>query len=74
MYAGEVLALTVSAIFFKSILLVGYTGLFILATDLLVVFYEEPVLKQTFEKAYEDYCAWVRRWMPAMKRQNKNSS
>lgn len=71
MYMGAVLALTGSGIFFRSQLLFGYTGLFWLTTHLLVVLYEEPALRQTFGKVYEDYCASTSRWIPAMKGQKK---
>jgi protein-S-isoprenylcysteine O-methyltransferase Ste14 len=42
----------------------GYSILFVLLAHLLVMSYEEPALKRTFGKEYEDYCRQVRRWLP----------
>src|SRR6266498_327688 len=66
MYIGAGLALSGAALFYQSPLLLGYTGLFFLVTHLFVVWYEEPVLRRTFEKQYEAYCQRVRRWRPRL--------
>ncbi len=64
MYIGAGLALAGAALFYESLPLLGYTGLFFLATHLLVVWYEEPALQRTFGQDYEAYCGRVRRWWP----------
>jgi protein-S-isoprenylcysteine O-methyltransferase Ste14 len=64
MYIGAGFALAGAALFYKSFPLLGYTGLFFIATHLFVVWYEEPTLRRTFRKEYEDYCGKVRRWWP----------
>jgi protein-S-isoprenylcysteine O-methyltransferase Ste14 len=64
MYIGAGLALAGAALFYESLPLLGYTGLFFLATHLFVVGYEEPTLRQTFGQDYEAYCGRVRRWWP----------
>jgi protein-S-isoprenylcysteine O-methyltransferase Ste14 len=64
MYIGAGLALASAALFYESLPLLGYTGLFFLATHLFVVWYEEPTLRQTFGQEYEAYCRQVRRWWP----------
>src|SRR6266536_268930 len=64
MYIGAGLALAGAALFYESWSLLGYTGLFFLATHLFVVLYEEPTLRQTFGQEYEAYCRQVRRWWP----------
>jgi protein-S-isoprenylcysteine O-methyltransferase Ste14 len=64
MYIGVGLALTGAALFYESLLLLGCTCLFILATHLFVVWYEEPTLQRTFGQEYEAYCGRVRRWWP----------
>jgi protein-S-isoprenylcysteine O-methyltransferase Ste14 len=64
MYIGAGLALASAALFYESLPLLGYTGLFFLATHLFVVGYEEPTLRQTFGQEYEAYCRRVRRWWP----------
>lgn len=64
MYIAGSIALTGAAIFYESTLLLGYTGLFILATHLFVILYEEPILRRTFGQEYEAYCGRVKRWWP----------
>jgi protein-S-isoprenylcysteine O-methyltransferase Ste14 len=64
MYLGAGLALTGAALFYQSMPLLGYTGLFLLITHVFVVAYEEPTLRQTFGNDYETYCQRVSRWWP----------
>lgn len=66
MYIGAGLALAGAALFYESLPLLGYTGLFFLATHLFVVWYEEPTLRRTFGPEYEAYCGRVRRWWPSV--------
>ena len=66
MYIGAGLALGSAALFYESLPLLGYTGLFFLATHVFVVWYEEPTLRQTFGQEYEAYCRQVRRWWPSV--------
>jgi protein-S-isoprenylcysteine O-methyltransferase Ste14 len=65
-YIGAGLALAGAALFYESLPLLGYTGLFFLATHLFVVWYEEPVLRRAFGQEYEVYCGRVRRWWPSV--------
>ena len=64
MYLGAGLALSGAALFYQSILLLGYAGVFLLITHLFVLLYEEPTLRQTFDGDYEAYCLRVGRWWP----------
>lgn len=64
MYLGAGLALTGAAIFYGSLPLLGYVGLFLLATHAFVVLYEEPTLTRLFGQEYRNYQARVRRWLP----------
>jgi protein-S-isoprenylcysteine O-methyltransferase Ste14 len=64
MYVGAVLALAGAAWFYQSVALLGFTGLFALATHLFVIAYEEPTLRRTFGDEYLTYCRHVRRWWP----------
>jgi len=64
MYIGAGLALAGAALFYESLPLLGYTGLFFLATHVFVVWYEEPALRRTFGQEYEAYCGRVGRWWP----------
>jgi len=62
MYIGAGLALLGAALFYGSLSILIYAGLFLLATHLFVVLYEEPTLRRTFGPEYEAYCRRVRRW------------
>ena len=64
MYVGAGLALAGAALFYQSIPLLGYAGLFLLMTHVFVVWYEEPALRRTFDRDYEVYCRRVGRWRP----------
>ena len=64
MYIGAGLALASAALFYESLPLLVYAGLFLLATHLFVFGYEEPTLRRTFGQEYEAYCRQVRRWWP----------
>ena len=64
MYLGAGLALSGAALFYQSIPLLGYAGLFLVITHLFVVLYEEPTLRRTFPGDYEAYCLRVGRWWP----------
>lgn len=66
MYIGAGLALAGAALFYQSLALLGYTGLFLLVTHWFVVLYEEPTLRRTFDGEYEAYCRRVRRWWPRL--------
>ena len=64
MYIGAGLAMTGAAIYYQSVALFAYVGVFMLVTYLFVVTYEEPTLRRTFGKDYEAYCDKVGRWWP----------
>jgi len=67
-YIGAGLALAGAALFYESLSLLGYAGIFFIATHFLVVWYEEPTLQRTFGQDYEVYCRHVRRWWPGLQR------
>ncbi|MGA7343237.1 MAG: isoprenylcysteine carboxylmethyltransferase family protein [Terracidiphilus sp.] len=64
MYIGAGLAVAGAALFYESMALLAYGGMFLFAAHLFVVFYEEPVLRGAFGPEYESYCLRVRRWLP----------
>ncbi len=64
MYIGAALALCGAAIFYRSIPLLAYLGLFLIATNAFVLWYEEPTLARLFGEDYRAYRARVRRWLP----------
>jgi protein-S-isoprenylcysteine O-methyltransferase Ste14 len=64
MYIGVGTFFAGAAIFCQSILLSAYVFLFCAASQLFVVFYEEPTLRRRFGEEYTNYCRQVRRWRP----------
>jgi protein-S-isoprenylcysteine O-methyltransferase Ste14 len=67
MYIGAILTLLGAALFYGSLSILIYAGVFFLATHLFVILYEEPTLRRTFESDYETYCSRVPRWWPKIK-------
>jgi len=67
MYLGAALALGGAALFYRSLPLLGYLGLFLLAAHAFVVWHEEPTLARLFGEDYRVYRATVRRWLPRMR-------
>jgi protein-S-isoprenylcysteine O-methyltransferase Ste14 len=68
MYLGAAAALGGAALFYQSVALAAYAGLFLLLMHGFVVVYEEPTLRATFGGDYELYCRHVRRWRPRLQR------
>ena len=64
MYIGAAFALSGAALYYRSLALLAYAGVFLLITHLFVVAYEEPTLRRTFGKDYEAYCQQAGRWWP----------
>jgi protein-S-isoprenylcysteine O-methyltransferase Ste14 len=64
MYIGAGLALAGAGLFYESLSLLGYAGIFLLIAHLFVLLYEEPTLRRTFGGEYEEYCHQVNRWWP----------
>jgi protein-S-isoprenylcysteine O-methyltransferase Ste14 len=63
-YIGVVLVVLSEALFFGSLVLLGYAAFFAIGYHLFVRFYEEPTLKRLFGEDYTRYCAAVPRWVP----------
>jgi protein-S-isoprenylcysteine O-methyltransferase Ste14 len=68
MYIGATLTLLGVALFYGSLSILIYAGVFFLATHLFVVFYEETTLRRTFGSDYETYCRRVNRWWVGRRR------
>ena len=64
MYVGAGAALAGAALFYRSIALFVYASVFLLVTHLFVVWFEEPMLRRTFDGEYDAYCATTGRWWP----------
>jgi protein-S-isoprenylcysteine O-methyltransferase Ste14 len=67
MYIGAEMTLAGAALFYESASLLIYAATFFAVAHLLVVAYEERVLRRSFGSAYEAYCRHVRRWLPRLK-------
>jgi protein-S-isoprenylcysteine O-methyltransferase Ste14 len=63
-YLGALLALSGHIAWSGSGWVIAYFLCYVIAFQILIVFFEEPVLKKVFGKEYEDYCKNVPRWIP----------
>jgi len=63
-YIGVVLVVLSEALFFGSLVLLGYAAFFAIGYHLFVRFYEEPTLKRLFGEDYTRYFEAVPRWIP----------
>ncbi|MGH9905327.1 MAG: methyltransferase family protein, partial [Pyrinomonadaceae bacterium] len=64
MYVLVVIVLIGEAIFFMSLAVLIWAGVFIVLASLFVMFYEEPYLRRRFGESYERYTQTVGRWIP----------
>jgi protein-S-isoprenylcysteine O-methyltransferase Ste14 len=67
-YAGALLVQIGYVVWFASRFMILYSLFFFLAFHILVVFIEEPILKNTFGAAYSEYIKRVPRWIPRRNR------
>jgi len=63
-YVGALLVQLGYIIWFTSRIMIIYFLLFILAFHILIVFIEEPILRNAFGAAYDEYTKSVPRWIP----------
>jgi len=70
MYVGIFLILLGHFLWFEYLWLIVYLALVFLIVDLFVTFYEEPTLKRTFGRTYEEYLKKVPRWIPRLPKQD----
>lgn len=69
-YLGALLVQLGYIFWFGSGVVISYFLLFFLAYHILIVFIEEPVLRNTFGAAYDDYMKRVPRWIPHFNQPN----
>jgi protein-S-isoprenylcysteine O-methyltransferase Ste14 len=69
MYIGAGMTIAGTALYYESLSIAIYTGLFFLITHLFVVLYEEPTLRRTFGDEYEAYRRRTKRWWPTRSKQ-----
>jgi protein-S-isoprenylcysteine O-methyltransferase Ste14 len=63
-YLGALLVQLGYIVWFTSGIMIIYFLFFVLAFHILIVFIEEPVLRNTFGAAYDEYVKSVPRWIP----------
>ena len=69
-YLGALLVQLGYIIWFGPGVMISYFLFFVLAYHILIVFVEEPILRNAFGAAYEEYSKNVPRWIPHIKRAN----
>jgi len=65
-YFGALLVQAGYILWFGSGLAILYACMFFLAFHFLIIIIEEPILRNTFGDAYEEYCKTVPRWIPRL--------
>ena len=68
MYISVVRVLGGECLFFRSWVLARYLAWCFAIFFLVVLFYEEPVLRSKFGPAYKQYCRDVPCWLPRLRR------
>src|SRR5215216_6459987 len=63
-YLGALLALLGHIAWSGSALVIAYFVCYLIAFHILIVFFEEPVLRKTFGREYDEYSSSVPRWIP----------
>jgi protein-S-isoprenylcysteine O-methyltransferase Ste14 len=73
MYLAYTAIIAAEALFFESLALLAYAGVFWLLAHTFVVKVEEPGLDQRFGPAWRDYRSRVPRWVPRLENQSAAS-
>ena len=73
-YVGLFLILLGEAILFMSVVLLLYSLLWLLVLNLIVVFIEEPSLRERFGDSYDEYIESVPRWIPRLTFNRRDNS
>jgi len=64
MMVGELMVIWAETVYFASAGILVYAAVMTVAAHLLVVYVEEPELRERFGESYQDYCRRVPRWLP----------
>jgi protein-S-isoprenylcysteine O-methyltransferase Ste14 len=67
-YIAVIAMIAGQALFFGNLGVLEYALAVAIAFHLFVILYEEPTLRRTFGRDYEDYCRAVSRWIPRLRR------
>ncbi len=65
-YVAVIAMLVGQALFFGNLAVLEYVLLVAIGFHLFVILYEEPTLRRTFGREYQDYCQSVPRWIPRL--------
>ena len=63
-YVAVIAMLVGQGLFFASPAVLAYAGVVAIGFHLFVIAYEEPTLRDTYGREYDDYCRRVPRWLP----------
>jgi protein-S-isoprenylcysteine O-methyltransferase Ste14 len=74
MYIGAGMTLAGAALYYESLSIFIYAGLFFIITHLFVVLYEEPTLRRTFGDEYDAYCRRTTRWWPTRSKKEEGGA
>ena len=66
MYVGVASIIFGQALYFRNIRVLEYGVVISLAFHLFILLYEEPTLRRTFDREYEEFCENVPRWIPRL--------
>jgi protein-S-isoprenylcysteine O-methyltransferase Ste14 len=72
--AGELMVIWAEGICFASLGILVYASVMSVASDLLVLYVEEPELRERFGESYEAYRRSVPRWLPRLVRRRSPSA
>ncbi len=67
-YVSVAFILLGETLFFRSVSVAIYAAVLLVGIHLLVVLYEEPILRQRYHESYDEYCRRVPRWIPRIRR------
>ena len=67
-YVSVAFILLGETLFFRSVSVAIYAAVLLVGIHLLVVLYEEPILRQRYGESYDEYCKRVPRWIPRIRR------
>ena len=72
MYVGVALVIAGQCLAFRSLALLGWLAVFVVAVTAFVVGYEQPTLSQRYGQAYEEYCRRAPAVLPRPRRHRRS--
>ena len=74
MYVAVLAMVLGQGLLLGSVTLLGYATILWLVLHVFVVLHEEPGLRRSFGRSYEEYCRTTGRWLPRLRRSQGSSS